>query len=215
MKKFLAILSVAATAATGAQAVTINLHERFGPSDVIVDPFNSKVVTFNEGGVSGSIEAFSTNTADTPAITTNTYGLGVQNGPNDVAYFTSNGVSNASDDFGRGGEIDGRYQDDWLTFTFTNAVRLISLTLANFNGNAPYGDNAYIEVNGVETQISNYFHSFGDVVANSFTVRARDDDDEFLAYSFTVAPIPLPASSLLLLGGLAGFAAIRRRQRKA
>ncbi len=213
MNKFLAILSVAVLAATGAQAVTVNLYGSDGGDATVT----GDTATFNKEGVSGTITAHSTYaTSGYPIITTNTYGLGVQNGPNDVAY-----VPGSGDDPIRGGEIDGRYYSDWLTFTFNSAVKLISVGLANFNaGSDPstWNDHAYIEVDGSPVEASysgNWTYFFGDVIATSFSIRAMEMDDEFLAYNFTVAPIPLPASSLLLLGGLAGFGLMRRRKRSS
>lgn len=210
VRKLLVLLSLAAMTATSANAVTVNLFGYDG-GDADVD---GGTATFDQGGISGSIEAFSTYDGASPTITTNAYGLGVRNGPNDVGYYPGNDYYDEGDYRSLGDQIDGRYQDDWLTFTFDTAVQLVSLTLANFNASAPWNDNAYISVDGGEyTRISTWFHSFGDVIATSFTVSAQDYDDEFVAYSFTVAPVPLPASSLLLLGGLAGFGLLRRRKR--
>lgn len=211
MKKLLAVLSVAVTAATGAQAVTINLYGESGGDATVT----GGTATFNKEGVSGTITAYSTyETSGYPLITTNTYGLGVRNGPRDVAY-----VPGSGNDPARGGEIDGAYFSDWLTFTFTSAVKLISVGLANFNAgsdSSAWNDHAYIEVDGnpvEESYSGSWEYFFGGVSARSFSIRARESDDEFLAYNFTVAPIPLPASSLLLLGGLAGFGLMRRRKR--
>ncbi len=210
MKKFLAILSMAVLAATGAQAVTVSLYGSDGGDATVT----GDTATFNQEGVSGTITAHSTYaTTGYPIITTNTYGLGVQNGPNDVAY-----VPGSGNDPARGGEIDGRYYSDWLTFTFDSAVQLISVGLANFNAgwdSSTWNDHAYIRVDdGPEVRYGgNWTYFFGDVIATSFSVRAGEADDEFLAYNFTVAPVPLPASSLLLLGGLAGFGLMRRRKR--
>ncbi len=214
MKKLLYIASVATAMATGAQAVTVNLYGRDGGDAAV----SGKTATFNKDGISGRIEAFSTYTGAAPRITTNTYGLGVLNGPNDVAYYPGDGTYAAGDYASLGGQIDGRYQDDWLTFTFDTAVQLISLSLGDFNSSAPWNDTAYISVNGgTFTRVSSWLYSFGDVMATSFTVRAQDYDDEFLAYSFeastSASPVPLPASALLLLGGIAGFGVMRRRKR--
>lgn len=211
MRKFLAVLSVAVVAATGAQAVTVNLTGEFGGDATV----SGKTATFNKGGISGSIEAFSTNPESDgyPAITTSSSGLGVVNGPRDVAYFPGSSTSPEGDYLSLGTQIDGRNQDDWLVFSFNTAVRLISVTLGSFNPNDPYGDNAFISVDGGPVErISTKVYEFGDVIAQSFRVEAREKDDEFVVKKFTVAPIPLPASALLLLGGLAGFGLMRRKR---
>ncbi|MEP4805192.1 MAG: VPLPA-CTERM sorting domain-containing protein [Hyphomicrobiales bacterium] len=210
MQNILAFVGMMVLAAPSAQAVTVNLYGA-GGGDANV---SGKTATFEKNGISGTIEAFSTYSGATPQITTNAFGLGVKNGPNDVAYYPGNDTYAEGDYRSLGRQIDGRYQDDWLTFTFNKAVKLISLTLGNFNGSGPWYDNAYISTNGSETEtnISTPLHSFGGAVATSFTVAARDYDDEFVAYSFEVAPVPLPASALLLIGGLAGFGVMHRRK---
>ncbi len=198
MKKILAAMLLSAGMATGAQAVTVDFAGGSGGDAVI----SGKTAEFNVGGVSGDIEAFSTyNDSNTSVISTYwDAGLGVRNGPNDVA----------SGSLIHGEQLDGTNFSDWLTFTFDTAVELVSVTLSYLSTN----DSAHIRLNGgawVET--TSAFNAFGNVLVNSFSVRAFGEDDEFVVSGFTVAPVPLPASSLLLLGGLAGFGLMRRRKK--
>lgn len=203
VRKFLMIASAAMFTAVGAQAATINVTGRTGGDATV----SGGIATFDVDGISGTIQAYSTSgIAGYPLITTSRHGLGVLNGPRDTAYN------------GSGTAVDGYNASDWLTVTFNTAVRFVSATLGTFNpGWYDFDDAAYSVDGGAYVSTDNATYSFGDVIATSFSVRAFGFNDDFTLRSFTVeaAPVPLPATALLLLGGLAGFGVLRRRKKMA
>ena len=62
-----------------------------------------------------------------------------------------------------------------------------------------------------------HIQSLGDGPLSVFALGVRGDSDQVrvagLTVTYEVAPVPLPASALLLLGGVGGFAALRRRKK--
>lgn len=203
MKKFLMIASAAMFTTVGAQAATVDVTGGHGGDATV----SGGIATFDVDGISGAIQAYSTsNVAGYPRITTSGHGLGVLNGPRDTAYYSS------------GTAVDGYNASDWLTVTFDTAVRFVSATLGMFNlGRYDWDVAAYSVDGGAYVRTNNATYSFGDVIASSFSVRAFGFNDDFTLRSFTVeaAPVPLPATALLLLGGLAGFGVLRRRKKMA
>ncbi|SDX72412.1 VPLPA-CTERM protein sorting domain-containing protein [Ruegeria halocynthiae] len=209
LSRILAVASTVVLIATGAQAVTFNLTGAGGGD---LSGTGSRTATFDEDGVSGRVRANSTYRGGRDSvITSDRHGIGVDNGR-----------SHDSPD------IDGANGSDWLTFTFDTAVRLVSISFGHFDAydlgfdwrRGLYlvdDDDAWVNVRGdgagfTGTDRSTYY--FGDVIARGFSIRAFQRNDDFVVSSFTVAPIPLPASALLLIGGLAGFGVMRRRKQR-
>lgn len=212
IKKIFAVASTVVLFATGASASTVTV-DLTGHGGGDLDSVWTRSAGFDVDGVSGDVRANSTyNRNRNAVISADTHGIGVYN----------TGTLDSTD-------VDGRNASDWLTFTFDTAVRLVSISFGHFDAydyefdwrswewNVVDDDDAWVNVRGdgegySGTDQSMYF--FGDVVARGFSVRAFDRNDDFTVASFTVAPIPLPASALLLIGGLAGFGAMRRRQQR-
>ena len=139
----------------------------------------------------------------------------------------SNGLGvNGCPDF-QPNELDGfpLGSSEKLTFSFASTVNLDSFSLANFGSNDDF--NFYIDGNFV----TKYGPSAGTSTfvigqaVNSFSIEAVGEiqscgflcnidglgNDSFLVQSVTTSPVPLPAAGWLLLAGLGGLAAAKRR----
>jgi hypothetical protein len=136
--------------------------------------------------------------------------------------FQDENLSRAADGLGvRGGglgldspELDGQV-DERLTFTFSHAVRLISVTFSFIDGDDEY--DVLVDVGSglapvALDALSNPFLFAADAVGTAFRIAVDGNASAFRVSSITFAPVPLPAGGLLLLGGLAGLAALRRRR---
>ena len=117
--------------------------------------------------------------------------------------------------------------DEMVVFMFSEMVRLVSVSFTGFDSNDefvfrmldPLGSYLTdLDANGADDANRTPTYMFGDVWNGTmFGIGARQNDDEFrisgLSFEY-VAPIPLPATGLMLLGALGGLG-IAARRRKA
>ena len=132
------------------------------------------------------------------------------------------------------GQLDGfpEPSQESLTFSFDAQVSLTSIVLAKLNTGGDSDDEFDLFVDG-GLFINNGTSSTvtGPIVLSQFTISAIGGDaandtngffgfgakfDDFRVKSISyenISAVPLPASSLLLLAGLGGLAALRRRKK--
>ncbi len=120
---------------------------------------------------------------------------------------------------------DGSGWDDYIILTFDQDVQLESARFGNFNGGYPgYDDFRLVyDVTGDDNigagdfvttdQDDNPFSAFPSIEGNVYAFLATGSNDDWRLRNLTVSTVPLPAGSLMLLTGLAGFAAMRRRKK--
>jgi hypothetical protein len=114
-------------------------------------------------------------------------------------------------------DIDGRGRNDYLTVTFDFVVDLLGLKFGHNSKNDEF--DLYLDGtktnNNRETRVGWKKFAIGARSGTSFTVRASQNNDNFVLKGMKVAasPIPLPGSLALLGLGLAGLGATRRFQK--
>lgn len=118
--------------------------------------------------------------------------------------------------------IDGRFSE-FLVLSFSEAVDLTSLSFSY----ADAGDNWSVisgmtpldagTMSGDGSASSVHTASVnGGVLATQYLIGTNGSASDWKAFGLSVelAPVPLPASGLLLLAGLGGVAAVRRRRNR-
>jgi hypothetical protein len=147
----------------------------------------------------------------------------------DVDQGMTRGLGVVADDDSR--QIDGSGGADVLVFSFDRTVTIDALSLDRVDNKDHF---AFGTVSGgifdrivdlqQATATVDMAATFGSVWGTSFGIGAIEASDDFsikslsftaLPNAFAVAPVPLPASSLLLVAGLGGLTAMRRIKRRA
>jgi hypothetical protein len=121
---------------------------------------------------------------------------------------------------GDGDLVDGSNGNDVLVFTFDRDVTIDSISFGDVGSN---DDFAFGTVTGTAfTRIVNFqdvassvsTSTFGgDVVGLAFGIGAIGSNDEFTVSGLTVSEVPLPAAGWMLLAGMGGLAAMKRRKK--
>ena len=122
-------------------------------------------------------------------------------------------------------QVDGYYKDEVLKLTFNKTVKLDHVSFTYYTANDDFnlytwdgsswvsnGQKDACEANCGNAHTVHSYAFAGDYVSNMFLVAAKGNDDDWKFKGVSVSPIPLPAAGWLLLGGLGGLAALKRRK---
>lgn len=123
-------------------------------------------------------------------------------------------------------QVDGYYRDEYLKLTFSEEVTLDAakftyysadddFTLHTWNGSKfvfnGHGDACEANCGGSHT-VHTYDFA-GTYTSTMFLIGAKYDDDDWKFKGVSVTPVPLPAAGFMLLAGLGGLAAMKRRKK--
>ncbi len=138
------------------------------------------------------------------------------------------GDLNTGDNVLLAGRVVGSGQDAW---EFTNASGFLDLEVLNFasssrKGTSIFGGSFDLFVDGVRRQFTGFGGSAGDNFSGQFSQLRLDNSTVRIVaraqggasdydLSLSLIAVPLPASGLLLIAGLAGAGTIARRRRNA
>lgn len=132
--------------------------------------------------------------------------------------------------------IDGKFGNDVLVLTFDRLVTLSSLNLGKIDSKDKYvigtvnsGNFDFLADNQVATSFVDVTNLYGSITGTTFAIGAIGNKHNFTVEGLTVAqpslvqisravsvaPVPLPASSLLLIAGIGGLVAAQRKSRKS
>lgn len=171
--------------------------------------------TFTQGGLSVDVTAGIFSAFGNP---TNITGLG-----GTLRQVDQNNLGLGADGPIDNGQIDGALGNDVLVFSFSQEVRIESISFANVDGN---DDFAFGSVDGNSfTRFVNFqdvtnpilassFLTLGQRTGGAFGIGAIGTFDNFRVSGIEVTAVPVPAAGLLLGSALLGFGYLRRRRQR-
>lgn len=132
--------------------------------------------------------------------------------PAPIVTHNSNGLGVRANIFDSVGSLDSFEGFEALTFSFDTTVVVNSVSFNNLGGNDDYS----VFVDGFPVALGiNANPLVGPATLDSFTIGVglRDGDRFRIAsIDYDIAPIPLPAAGWMLLAGLGGLYAVKRRK---
>lgn len=113
--------------------------------------------------------------------------------------------------------LDGQINER-LTFSFDQDVKMMSLMFTEYDDNDPY--DIYVDSGAGFSLISSNSYSnpytFSPyLTGDTLRIGVTGDSSAFRVSSVTVSAVPLPAAGWLMIAGLGGLAAMRRRKKAA
>ena len=233
MKKLLVSAALAALIGSAASAATITFETDEAGFVSVGSVSGTQTGGAAQGPFDGGVADFTID-ADTFRVTSNPPGPGFNIALNNEQNIeiTQNveglGIDNNNGSFGiDNSDIDGDNDNDIFVFSFSKAVRLLSVIFEDVDDNDAFvfavagtspNSNLFDIANPLaipDTDGDEGSFDFGGQLVTTFGVGALRDNDNFRISRIEIAAVPLPASALLLMGGLAGLGALRRRKKTA
>ena len=228
MKTLLTAASISAFALASAASAAVINFETDEPGSVSVpggDNDGLQVGPF-DSGLTGNTFTLESDTFDfnfAPLGPPFTISL---NGETNIAFTQNNeglGVDNQNPDGDI--DIDGAGSNDIVIFRFSEAIALDRIifediegaddvtfvTSTGFGGAIEFDiqDLAFLDTDGDEGVVD-----FGGREITAFGIGARGSNDSFRISRVEISAVPLPAAGWMLLAGVGGIAAMRRRSKK-
>ena len=156
-------------------------------------------------------------------VTAGNYGLNLHSGSmpsTKVQYWGGYGLGAGTEGPAPDHAVDGDGGPEFLQFAFEQIVKVVNIEFGYGQGLFDLSGNSIGATSfdiGVQTNVdtSNTANNMGNIIK----IGAFWEDSYFKVDSITVtyeeeevSPVPLPASSLMLLGALGGLAAVRRKK---
>ncbi|MEL7105524.1 MAG: VPLPA-CTERM sorting domain-containing protein [Pseudomonadota bacterium] len=207
MKTILAAVAAVALSAGAGSASTVGFH--FGAGSPSQSGYYESAISQTKSGLSLTVTGMRCDDGK---------------GPNDSSCSAvgglgewDNGIGLKKFNSGDSHKVDGAYSNEFLKLTFGKEVSLAKLAFSYFGSNDKFRlyswSGSAWDYEGKGTSAVTYLAS-GVYTGSMFLLGATGDHDawKFKGVHAEVSPVPLPAAGWMLLAGLGGIAAMKRRK---